>query len=397
MFAPTMRRLYLVGSGFVAVIGACLTASSAQAASFAFNGLYVSDQGLDAIYLTQDFNQNGNANDLGEINVFFDGTNASGLANPTGNVFTLLQSRQDFLYYGDGDTDSVYRLLDTNNDGDALDIGEANLWFSADNANAFPLLTPNGLAEGSDGAIYIVEADTFGSPSGDFVYRTEDLNGDGDANDAGESSIWLDLQALNPSSSPFEITFIGNVAYITDTAGGSPVIYRAEDVDGSGAIDAAEVTVLTDPFDFIFSFGLASNENDVFALNFLTDEVLRIDEGPTTTLTPVWDSTFVPDGFTFGFGFSLAAGPNGELAVTSNDFPESIFRLLDLNQDGDYFDEGETVVYASNDLTGFFPDRPRAVAYRTPIAVPEPGLALGLLVTGALGFRRWRRRSDAIG
>ncbi|MEM9769315.1 MAG: hypothetical protein AAF892_15745, partial [Cyanobacteria bacterium P01_D01_bin.71] len=88
MFAPTMRRLHLVGSGFVAVIGACLTASSAQAASFAFNGLYVSDQGLDAIYLTQDFNQNGDANDLGEINVFFDGTNASGLANPTGNVFT---------------------------------------------------------------------------------------------------------------------------------------------------------------------------------------------------------------------------------------------------------------------------------------------------------------------
>ncbi|MEM9980763.1 MAG: hypothetical protein AAF808_24315, partial [Cyanobacteria bacterium P01_D01_bin.2] len=182
MFTPKLLRSNLLWPCLTVGAGAWLIPQPAQAATF--NGLYVGDQTLDAIYLTQDINQNGDANDPGEINIFFDGSNASGLADPTGNVFTLLQGNQDFLYYGDGNTDSVYRLLDQNQDGDALDLGEANIWFSADNAGGFPLLTPNGLAQGSDGAIYIVEADTLSTPNGDFVYRTEDLNGDGDANDA---------------------------------------------------------------------------------------------------------------------------------------------------------------------------------------------------------------------
>ena len=403
MFVQKLRYLNLFWPGLTLAAGGWLATQPAQAASF--NGLYVGDQTLDAIYLTQDTNQNGDANDPGEINLFFDGTNASGLASPTSSVFTLLQGSQDFLYYGDGGTDSVYRLWDRNQDGDALDAGEANVWFSADNANGFPLLTPNGLAQGSDGAIYIVEADTVGTPNGDFVYRTEDLNGDGDANDAGESSVWLDLKALNPNSSPFEITFIGDVAYIIDSVGfDTNVIYRAEDLDGSGAIAADEVTILIDETRAPVDFALASDGNSLFTVELLDfagpQSVFRIEDGATALATEVWNSTVLPDEFSLFAAFSIAAGPGGELAITSNGGDpneDTVFRLLDLNGDGDYFDDGETVVYASRALNGLFPERPRAVAYRTPasdpVSVPEPGLVLGLGMVSALGYRRWHRRS----
>lgn len=81
--------------------------------------------------------------------MFFDGSNASGLAAPSGTVLDLHVTPRGVAFYGDNPTDSVYRLVDR--------------------------------------------------------------NGDGDAQDAGEASVWLHLQSLNPSSSPFEISFTGEV------------------------------------------------------------------------------------------------------------------------------------------------------------------------------------------
>ncbi|MEM1170980.1 MAG: hypothetical protein AAGJ08_18335 [Cyanobacteria bacterium P01_H01_bin.35] len=135
-------------------VGSLATVYPVYGASF--GGIFVADQTLDGIYFTQDLNGDGDGNDTDEVSLYFDDTNASGLANPTGNVFTMLQSNSGFLYYGDGNTDSVYRLLDSNNNGNALDAGEANIWFSAtENASGLPLLTPNGLGEDNSGAIYL--------------------------------------------------------------------------------------------------------------------------------------------------------------------------------------------------------------------------------------------------
>ncbi|NEQ98528.1 MAG: hypothetical protein F6K30_17710, partial [Cyanothece sp. SIO2G6] len=229
--------------------------------------VYVADQTLDTLLLTQDLTGDGDANDPLETSVFFDGTNESGFVDPTANIFTVLQATDGSVFYGDGNTDTVYRLTDANRDGDALDAGEATVWFAADNAEGLPLLTPNGLAIGSDGAIYITEADTVGTPNGDFIYRTEDLNGDGDANDAGEASIWLDLKAVNPNSSPFEITFIDDTAYIIDSVGGDPnVIYRAQDLDGSGMVETDEVSVLVDESVVPVDFGLTTDGESLFTV-----------------------------------------------------------------------------------------------------------------------------------
>ena len=133
------------------------------------------DQGTDQVLLAQDLNSDGDANDSGEVTKFFDSSNASGLVDPTTNVFSITQDKNKNVWIGDGDTDTVYRLRDNNGNGNANDSGEAQAWFSGSgNASGFNLNTPNGIAEGPDGSIYVVEADTGGSPTGDWVYQTKE-------------------------------------------------------------------------------------------------------------------------------------------------------------------------------------------------------------------------------
>ncbi|NEP63526.1 MAG: hypothetical protein F6K31_42625, partial [Symploca sp. SIO2G7] len=333
--------------------------------------IYVADQTLNSLLLTQDLSGDGDANDPLETSVFFDATNASGLADPTDNVFTVLQASDGSVFIGDGGSDAVYLLTDINRDGDALDEGEATVWFSGNNAEALPLLTPNGLAEGPDGAIYITEADTVSLPNGDFIYRTEDLNGDGDANDVGEASVWLDLKAINPNSSAFEISFIGNTAYIIDSVGpDTNVVYRAEDADGSGSVELSEVSVLVDETAAPVDFGLTTDGQSLYTIELLdfaeAQSVFRVDDGETVTATEVWNNTAVPAGYASFAAFSVAAGPNGELAITSNGGDpneDNVFLLIDSNGDGDYLDDGETIPYLSQLLTNTVPVRPRVVEF----------------------------------
>lgn len=120
--------------------------------------------------------------------MFFDTTKASGLASPSENVYTLIVASDRAVYAGDGDTDAVYRLFDRNGDCDANDAGEATLWLSEANAAGFTLPTPNGLAEGPDGAISIVNAGVASRPV-DSIYRTVDLDGDGLYTGAGETVV----------------------------------------------------------------------------------------------------------------------------------------------------------------------------------------------------------------
>jgi len=363
-------------------------------------GVFLGDARLEKLFLTQDLTGDGDANDPLEVAVYFDETNASGLANPTGNIFAIHQANRGensgAVFYGDGDTDSVYRLVDLNQDGDALDAGEASVWFS-DGASA-SLPTPNGIAQGSDGAIYIVNAGTRTSPA-DVVYRTLDLNDDGDALDEGESSVWLDLQTLNPSSSAFDIEFIGEAAYISDLVGGDDdVIYRAEDRNGNNIIDASEANVFIqdgNAFGVPLDFGIAVDENSVYTWESLDfsgpQSVYRLRDqngsGSIDTASEaveVWNTDALPAGFEVFNGFSIALGLNKELVVTSNgnDSENNLFRLVDSNGDGDYLDAEETTPYLAASITGVFPERARAVEYAQTPQVASPDLTVGLYDAG---------------
>ena len=321
---------------------------------------------IEAVFLARDRNGDGDLRDAGELTVFFDETNASGLAAPTGTVLDLHLAPGGAVFYGDNPTDSVYRLRDRNGDGDAQDGGEATVWFSAaGNAGGFTMPTANGIATGPDKALYIVNAGTVSGPAADVVYRTVDLNRDGDAQDAGEATIWLDLQTLNASSSPFEISFTGEIAYITDTNGGTPdTIYRAVDADRSGSIEADEVTTYASDADlagvnidyphdslgetvYAVEFARRGTYHTLYALND-RDGSGRIDEAAEARV--IWDASHLPAAYAVSTIAGVDAVADGSILLAANGGSanqDHLVRLVDGNGDGDFLDDGETSVLAS--------------------------------------------------
>lgn len=344
------------------------------------NGILVGDQRLDQLLLLQDIDGDGTASGSGETIVFFDETNASGLTLPTNNVFTVHQASDKSVYVGDGTADAVFKLNDKNNDGDAQDEGEAQVWFSEDNAAGFSTITPNGIYEGADGAIYVTNAGTSSTPQ-DAIYRTVDLNGDGDANDAGEATLWLDVQTVIDTAVPFDISFDGNVAYLNDLTGAATdAIYRIEDKNGDGSIQEDEVqTFISDDMNFGAPVDIAnatSVDGSLYTLTWFPasgeisklyrltdlDGSGQIDD--QSEAVEVWNASAMPEGFGAEIGFSVAADEDGNLSLTANTFSgvNSVVRLSDLNGDGDYLDAGETSVFGSSNYDDQL-NRPRAVEF----------------------------------
>jgi hypothetical protein len=371
-------------------------------------GLLLGDQGKDAIIHLRDLNGDGDAADMGERISFFDASNLSGLPNPAGNVFAIHQAADGKVYAGDGDTDSVYVLRDINQDGDANDVGEARTWFSAANAAGLPLVTPNGVSTGPDGAVYVVNAGVISGPVDDVIYRTVDLNKDGDANDSGEATVWLDLQTLNLKSSAFDLSFDGAVAYLADTTGTDlDTIYRIEDSNSNNKIELSEVkTFIADgnPFGVPVDFAIAAEGGSVYTWEFTktgdTSRVFRLTDlnlsgtiDNAAEAVEVWNTSKLPAGFDNSVGFSIAAAENGDLAITSNGGAanqRNVVRLTDLNGDGDYMDNGETIIAASNALDPAFGDRPRSLSFyqdASPDAHPQTYVEGGPAVEFAAGLK----------
>jgi hypothetical protein len=344
-------------------------------------GVIVGDISLDAIYMTRDLNGDGDATDSGESWVYFDATNHTGIPSPTGSVSAVFQSRSGHVFAADSNAFTVYRLIDTNGNGNAQDVFEANVWFSsARNFHRFTLRFLHGIFQDSTGATYI----TANSPRGgtiDAVYRTVDLNGDGDAEDENEATIWIDLQNIAQPSAVRAIAFIGDVAYFADTRDSDPdVVYRAEDGNGDGTIDASELTIFIDdnnPYGVQLGSALVSDMQSLYVSESDTTQLQgvyrltdldgsgAIDRADEAML--VWDENHVPPGYRMGYSFPMAIGPGGELMVGSDDGGfqgDNIFRLIDLNGDGDFMDEGETIVWADGGAgSGVFIDNARCMDY----------------------------------
>ncbi|MCP3917125.1 MAG: hypothetical protein GY711_16375 [bacterium] len=91
------------------------------------------------------------------------------------------------LYVTDTSEDFVLVLSDIDGDGDAHDAGEAVVWFdgTAGNPSGIELTSGRGLHIDEDGVVWVASANT-GGGGDDAIVRLEDTNADGDANDAGE-------------------------------------------------------------------------------------------------------------------------------------------------------------------------------------------------------------------
>ena len=372
-----MSRLHYV-SAFVIVTGILFTVTTLAdkpPLDKRVGGLLVSDQSLDGIYLTRDLNGDGDADDPDEVSEYF---RMEPNSIPPG-VTTLFQSENGPVFFADPEMDGVFRLQDLNHDCDAMDPNEFTPWFTSANAGGLQITVPGGVWEDADGAVYILNAGSVATPV-DAIYRTVDLNGDGDAEDVDEGTVWMDIQTLVTDSAAFELVFMKDAAYWADSmGGGSDAIMRAEDLNGDGQIGTGEFNIFVDEasgFGIGIFSALATDGNSLYVIDLsgspqtlfrLTDlnDSGTIDD--SSEVEEVWDEACVPAGFDMSATFSMAIGPHKELAVTSNGTDtgnrDNIFRLVDLDGDGLYTSEGETIIWAQGNGEDTFVERARAVEY----------------------------------
>ncbi len=188
----------------VAMVVACATAG-VQGQMFA---AYVSTLIEDSIYRFVDRNADGDVMDNGaegpEVGVFFGPGNASGFLG-LGSAQAIFALGYDDLLAADGEESGgyvtwVYRLRDLNADGDAMDAGEATVFWDA----LLPLPgspnfdRPKAIWRGEDGALYLADNNTinFDADTPEAIWRLEDLNDDGDVSDADEVTLWLELSPI---------------------------------------------------------------------------------------------------------------------------------------------------------------------------------------------------------
>jgi len=206
--------------------------------------VYVADSARRIVLALNDRNEDGSANEIGEHWIFFDGTfggnaagfvlaRASGISNraPLGAVWLASSSLQA------GEFERVLRLEDRTLDLDANDANEATVFVQ------FSELAPGdrniaGVREGVDGAVYVLDTGA-ATPAGRGIYRLEDLDGSGAIDAAGEVTAFF----LPPAQGGEDWVALdqddGENWYLLDRGNGR--IWRGHDADASGSIDGLEM------------------------------------------------------------------------------------------------------------------------------------------------------------
>lgn len=169
--------------------------------------VFLFDQEGHKLLRLEDKNLDGDALDPGEVTLFFDNTGPEGLFNSQG----MLALGPDELLATDNvtqvNTDSdVVHLIDENGDGDALDDGEASMFWTGALPGGGMLTNPVALTRSPGGALYLAQND-FSDDQPDAIYHLSDDNGDGDVDDDGEVSLDFDLASVTPTPQILDLTF----------------------------------------------------------------------------------------------------------------------------------------------------------------------------------------------
>ncbi|MBK8974547.1 MAG: hypothetical protein IPM29_01340 [Planctomycetes bacterium] len=93
-------------------------------------------------------------------------------------------------YLADSTVDIVLALRDLDGDGDALNPGEHTVFFtSVSNASGIVMASASGITVDAIGNVFVAAANVSGGGQ-DCIIKLTDLNLDGDADDVGESSLY---------------------------------------------------------------------------------------------------------------------------------------------------------------------------------------------------------------
>jgi hypothetical protein len=250
--------------------------------------IYLLDGGtLDSVLAMKDGNGDWDATDPGEVSVFYD---ASAGGPELGTPNTLLPVPDgSYLLSDDGSrTRRILWLKDTNEDGDALDLDECRVIYDGTALSTPVLLDIQALALASDGAVYAADATlqaivllrdldgdgTFlGAEEGVLYYqghddlspgdvqsllclegvlyscdketgkilRLQDTNLDGDAGDDGEACVFLDKSSSARIGSVLDfLPFPGQGFVILENSKDAVLWVRDMNSDGD-ALDEGEV------------------------------------------------------------------------------------------------------------------------------------------------------------
>lgn len=346
------RRKFLCAAGLA---GAFVHGLSAQQ-------FIINDRINDRQWLAADSDGNGVIDETTEIAPWFDATNTAGTLGPQNP--TSLAIRSDGLtIFGDQLRRAIFLLRDRNYDGDALDVGESAIVADATNLSGVSFAFPTGAAFDSIGRPYIVNAgNSFGN---DGVYRLVDSNDDGDFQDIAEVRTYVGAPFFGPgngSFSPQEIAFdADDVMYLRNSSSGLHGVYRFADGNGNGrADDAGEASVFINNANasgipISAGFGLALDPLREDALYFL-----EIQSGGVDFLIRARDLNGDNDAQDFGeaeivfeallppfSAIDVLALQDGRLILTDTGI-DQLVELEDVNGDGDFHDVDESRILFAN-------------------------------------------------
>jgi len=238
----------------------------------------------------------------------------------------LAQAGQPYLV-SDRSPGLIWRLEDVNGDGDALDVGERTLW-----GEGFGDVVE---METLGRAVYAVED---GLPNGtDKIYLLEDLNHDGDALDLGEMVVWADgftspRGIARDDQENWYVTDLvdGNVLKLVDLNADGDVLDVGEKTLYAEAIDQAKSPLWLDGQLLVTAF----LGDAVYGLTDLNGDGDALDVGENLAITPTIDQ---PLGL-------LSDGNNG--FFFSSRSSDTVYHAEDQNGDGDFLDLAEVLSYA---------------------------------------------------
>jgi len=225
------------------------------------------------------------------------------------------------------DLGNIWRIEDANGDGDALDAGEWTLWATGGDAI--------GGMETVGREVYAVQPDTLAGNG--LIVRLTDLNGDGDALDTGERITWAD-----GFGQPIDIARdAAGSFYVSDDVSGE--IWQLIDANNDGdALDVGERTLFADTVDSPFM--LLPWGGGILAADYFNDQVVLY-----TDLNNDGDALDAAEQVTVLTAVARPTGlhgdGNGGIFVTSIN-GNSVYHATDNNGDGDFLDVVEVLSYA---------------------------------------------------
>jgi len=323
--------------------------------------LLVADRDNDVVWMLHDANSNGSIEDS-EVSLFWSSANASG--TPAPGTWTAMAIRADGrIGVGDSTQRFVIAMHDLNHDGDAQDLGES--WIVATNTTWNSFGSPSGIAFDTRGTMFVNNSGNGAVPV-DGIFRLVDRNADGDCEDtvAGlpEREEYCVVPPLGPGNTahvPFEMTYLGGVLYHRDSGSGVQGVWKTADLDDDGdANDAGEFSgfaINGNASGFTFTAGLViepdlARERALYTIQVVSgaDQLIRVvdlnddgdamDAGEITLVYSTAEANYSPT--------DILCLPDGSVLI-GDSTGKKIYRLADANSDG-LFDQTERSTWFDN-------------------------------------------------